>query len=127
MFTLGVGRGSDQVPVVVAVATAFSDPREQAREFLEMCVDTFPDATWDRMGLNVEAARCVRLGRTLTDYEIAELLLDEQERGWRKLYSDKKDFQTRRRTEAKRVQKLRERFWKDYGDSIFSFVSPDSD
>lgn len=127
-FPMSLGTGQDKMPVVFAVATPFSDPRELAREFLDMCLDTFPDATWDRMGLNVEAARCVRLGRGgKTDYEIAELLLDENEPGWRYAFMEKSEQRQRRKTEAKRVQKLRERFWKDYGDSIVSFVSPDSD
>lgn len=128
VFPITIGKGSDAAPMVIAAAGPFSDPREIARKFLDTCLDTFPDATWDRMGLNVEAARCVRLrheGRT--DYEIAELLLDENEPGWRYVYEDAAEWRERRKTEAKRVQKLRERFWKDYGDSIFALVSPDSD
>ena len=127
VIPLTVGTGADTTPIVVAVATPLSDPRELTREFYAMCVDTFPDATWDRMGLNVEAARCVRLGRLgLTDYKIAEILLDENEPGWRVVYEEKSEWRERRRTEAKRIQKLRERFWKDYGDSLFAFLSPET-
>jgi len=128
VFPVTIGKGSDATPIVVAAAGSLSDPREIAREFLEKCVEGFPDATWDRMGLNVEAARCVRLhGEGRTDCEIAELLLDENEPGWRIAFEEPSEQRERRKTEAKRVQKLRERFWKDYGDSIVSFVSPDSD
>ena len=128
VFPITVGKGSDATPMVIAAAGPFSDPREIARKFLDTCIDTFPDATWDRMGLNVEAARCVRLGREgRTDYEIAELLLDENEPGWRYVYENAAEWREHRKTEAKRVQKLRTRFWKDYGDSILAFVSPDSD
>jgi hypothetical protein len=128
VFPMPLGRGAEKTPVVVAVGTPMSDPREFAREFLELCVTTFPDATWDRMGLNVEAARCVRLGlEERTDYQIAELLLDENEPGWRVAFEDTSDLRVRRKAEAKRVQKLRERFWKDYGDNLFAFLSPETD
>jgi hypothetical protein len=128
VFPIAVGKGPDATPMVIAAAGPFSDPREIAAKFLDTCLDTFPDATWDRMGLNVEAARCVRLHREgRTDYEIAELLLDENEPGWRYVYEDAAERRERRKTEAKRVQKLRTRFWKDYGDSILAFVSPDTD
>jgi hypothetical protein len=128
VFPVMIDTGPDATPIVIAAAGVLSDPREIARDFLQLCVEKFPDATWDRMGLNVEAARCVRLhGEERSDYQIAELLLDENEPGWRVAFEEPSEQRERRKTEAKRVQKLRERFWKDYGDSIVSFVSPDSD
>lgn len=127
-FSMQITQGGDKTPVVVAVATPYCDPHEITHDFIEECVRVFPDATWDRMGINVEAARCVRLRIDgLTDYQIAEILLDENEPGWRIVYEDKSEWRARRKTEAKRVQKLRQRFWRDYGDSIVAFVSPDSD
>lgn len=45
---------------VWAVATPMSDPRELAREFVEKCVEVFPDHTWSRYAGNAEAASYVR-------------------------------------------------------------------
>jgi hypothetical protein len=36
VFPMALGRGTDKTPLVVAVATPMSDPRELAREFFEM-------------------------------------------------------------------------------------------
>lgn len=126
VFTMNLGPAGETQPTVWAYATPFSDPRETAREFLDKCVETFPDTTWDRLGLNVEAARCIRLSAGgMTDRHIAELLLDEHEPGWRTL--DGEAVRLRRRSEVSRVKKMQQRFWKDYLDSLGSQLSPDSD
>jgi hypothetical protein len=118
--------GQDKTPMVWAMATPFSDPRELAREFLDECLKAFPDATWDRMGLNAEGARYCRLFiEGMTDRQIADDQLAER-------YPEtvgmvKTDRNACLRTETDRVRKTRTRFFYDYADRMFGEQSANTE
>jgi len=123
VWTQQMGPEGEKSPVVFCVGTPLSDPRELARDFLEQCATQFPEMTWSRYGYNPEAARYFRLNREgLTDAEIAEKELGSDEVA-RLSSLGPKVLSTRVAGEADRVRKSRERFWKEYLDTLADELS----
>jgi hypothetical protein len=123
-----IGLGEPKVDSVWCVITPSSHPQELLRQAFEESVRVFPPETFSRYGYSVEAHRIVRMKTddpSLSYGDIAERLLDEREPQLREM--GREVFAERRDSERKRIEKLVSRFWEDYADSFFSYLSPESD
>lgn len=115
----------ESTPVVIAVASVLSDVRALAEEFVLMCDRVFPHATRRRFGNPQDGARYFRLRREGWSWaDIAREKvrddrpdLDEESESFRELVS----------MERETVKKAATRWWKEYGDKILGFLSPDSE
>lgn len=128
VWTQKIGFGKEKADAVMVLITPLSDPRELLREAYEECHRVLPKGVWSRYGSNPEAHRLLRLkteepNRTWGD--VAEIILDEREPHLRDM--GKEDFAFAKQQERKRIKTLMSRFWKEYGDSFFDELSPDSE